>query len=150
MLYAPAIFGESLMDEWMNDFDREFSQMDREFNRNFGKKSPLFGKHAANLMKTDVRENEHEYELNVELPGFHKEDVELTLENGSDKPAMMLRLKAVHSRSGELVLPVFWSDNYTFLMPGESRELTVRVRKEDCPDKPALYVEGFNVKGRKI
>ena len=82
MLYAPAIFGESLMDEWMNDFDREFSQMDREFNRGFGKKSPLFGKHAANLMKTDVRENEHEYELNVELPGFHKEDVELTLENG--------------------------------------------------------------------
>ena len=74
----------------------------------------------------------------------------LTLENGSDKPAMMLRLKAVHSRSGELVLPVFWSDNYIFLMPGESRELTVRVRKEDCPDKPALYMEGFNVKAKKV
>ena len=76
MLYMPGIFGENLMDEWMNDLDREF---DREF---FGKKNPLFGHHAKNLMKTDVRDHDDHYEVDIELPGFHKDEVQLSLENG--------------------------------------------------------------------
>ncbi len=82
MLYAPAIFGENLMDDWFHDFDREMKEMDREMNRSFGVKSPLFGKHAKNLMKTDVRESEDHFEVDVELPGFKKEEVSLSLENG--------------------------------------------------------------------
>ena len=68
----PAIFGEDLMDEWMKDMDQEF----------FGKRNPLYGHHAKDLMKTDVREHEDGYELDIELPGFHKDEVQLSLENG--------------------------------------------------------------------
>ena len=82
MLYVPSIFGESLMDDWMDDFDRSMREMDREFDRGFGKKNPLFGKHAKNLMKTDVREKEDSYEVDIELPGFKKEEIELKLDNG--------------------------------------------------------------------
>ncbi len=72
MMYLPSIFGEDLMDRWMNDLDREF----------FGKRSPLYGHNAKNLMRTDVREKEDGFEIDIDLPGFKKEDVELTLENG--------------------------------------------------------------------
>ncbi len=72
MMYLPSIFGEDLMDRWMDDLDREF----------FGKKNPLYGHNAANLMKTDVRETEEGYEIDVDLPGCRKEDVQLTLEKG--------------------------------------------------------------------
>ncbi len=86
MMYLPAIFGESLMDDWMDDFDKGFMTFDRdfekEFNRGFGKKNPLFGKHAANLMKTDVRENEKSYDVNIDIPGFKKDEINLSLEDG--------------------------------------------------------------------
>ena len=72
MLYMPGIFGEDLMDRWMNDMDRQVALMEK----------PLYGHHAKNLMKTDVREHEDGYEVEVELPGFHKDEVELSLENG--------------------------------------------------------------------
>ena len=61
-----------LFDDWFDDLDKEF----------FGKKNPLYGKHSRNMMKTDVRETEGTYELDVDLPGFKKEDVELTFEQG--------------------------------------------------------------------
>ena len=48
----PSIFGENLLDDlWRNDLDRDWFNMDRE----------LYGKHAKNLMKTDVREAENGY-----------------------------------------------------------------------------------------
>ena len=63
---------------------------------------------------------------------------------------MMLRLKATDPSTGDLVLPVFYSDNYFFLMPGEKKQVTVRVRKEDCASAPRLRIEGFNVKEKNI
>lgn len=51
-MLLPSIFGENLFDEMMNfDFDKEFEKMTR----------PLYGKHAANMMKTDVRQTENSY-----------------------------------------------------------------------------------------
>ena len=44
--------------------------------------NPLYGKHAKNLMKTDVRETDDSYELDVDLPGFKKDEVKVELENG--------------------------------------------------------------------
>ena len=82
MLYLPSIFGESLMDDWMDDFDKELKALDREFDRSFGKNNPLYGKHAKNLMKTDVRESKDGFEVDIELPGFKKEDINLSLEDG--------------------------------------------------------------------
>ena len=73
MMYMPSIFGENLFDDWMHfPFEDDF----------FGKKNPLYGKHAKNLMKTDVRETENSYELDIDLPGFKKDEVKLQLKDG--------------------------------------------------------------------
>ncbi len=69
-----------------------------------------------------------------------------TITNNSDVPALMLRVKAVDSKTDDLILPVWYSDNYISLMAGESRTITIRVRNEDCQGKPIIKVEGFNCK----
>ena len=48
----------------------------------FGRKNPLYGKHAKNMMKTDVRETDGTYEVDIDLPGFKKEDISVSFENG--------------------------------------------------------------------
>ena len=64
-MMLPSIFGENLFDEWMNDS----GLMNPNF---FGKgHSPLYGKHASNIMKTDIRENKDSYDVIVDLPGFN-------------------------------------------------------------------------------
>ena len=72
-MLLPSIFGEDLFDDMMDfPFEDEF----------FGRKNPLYGKRAKNLMKTDVKETENSYELDIDLPGFKKEEVQASLENG--------------------------------------------------------------------
>ena len=78
MMYLPDLFGENLMDDWMDDFDA----WNKAFNRELNRKNPLYGKHAKNIMKTDVSEKDGKYEIAVDLPGFKKDEVSLSLENG--------------------------------------------------------------------
>ena len=59
MMYLPDLFGENLMDDWMDDFDAWNKASNRELNR----KNPLYGKHAKNIMKTDVSEKDGKYEI---------------------------------------------------------------------------------------
>lgn len=66
-MLLPSIFGESLLDDWMDFGDVEHK---------------LYGRHAANVMKTDVHEHDEGYELDIDLPGFKKDDIKLSLENG--------------------------------------------------------------------
>ena len=70
----PSIFGENLFDDdWMNfPFEQDF----------WGKKNPLYGKHAKNMMKTDIREHDEGYEVDIDLPGFKKDEISIELENG--------------------------------------------------------------------
>jgi hypothetical protein len=75
---------------------------------------------------------------------------EVMVRNDGPVPALMLRLKAMDSGTDDLVLPVLYSDNYFFLMPGDSRTVTVKVRKEDCAGKPYIRLSGFNVKEKTI
>ena len=70
---VPSIFGENLFDDFFND---PFAMMVPQG------RDPLYGKHAKNLMKTDVRETEDSYELDVDLPGFKKDEVNLELKEG--------------------------------------------------------------------
>ena len=70
----PSIFGENLFDDFFNN---DFAMFPRWDNRN-----PLYGKHAKNLMKTDVRETENTYELDIDLPGFKKEEINVDLKEG--------------------------------------------------------------------
>ena len=73
-MLMPSIFGENLFDDdWMDfPFERDF----------WGRKNPLYGKNANRVMKTDIREHDTGYELDVDLPGFKKENISAQLEDG--------------------------------------------------------------------
>lgn len=75
-MLRPSIFGESLFDDWMDDFEKDFA---KDF---FPAKNPLYGKHAKNMMKTDVRETDEGYEVDIDLPGFKKDEVNVQLNDG--------------------------------------------------------------------
>ena len=69
----PSIFSENLFDDFFdNTFDKAF----------FGGNNPLYGKHAKNLMKTDVKETDSSYKLAIDLPGFQKDEVNVELKDG--------------------------------------------------------------------
>lgn len=70
----PSIFGENLFDEV---FDDNFGMFPVWNDRN-----PLYGKHSKNLMKTDVRETEDTYEVDIDLPGFKKDEISVDLKDG--------------------------------------------------------------------
>ena len=75
-MMMPRIFGESLFDDFMNDFpffdDRDVKKAEKK----------LYGRRGRNLMKTDIRETDHSYELEMDLPGFKKDEIRVSLENG--------------------------------------------------------------------
>ena len=75
-MLVPSIFGESLFDDWF-DFPQwpEFRDIDRAEKK-------LYGRHPERVMKTDVHEHEDHYEVDIDLPGFKKEEIKLELENG--------------------------------------------------------------------
>ena len=75
-MLMPSIFGEDLFD----DFMRDFPFYDDKQARRAEKK--LFGHRGRNLMKTDIRETDGSYELEMDLPGFTKDEVKVSLENG--------------------------------------------------------------------
>ena len=73
-MLMPSIFRENLFDDWFDfpDF-RDFDKTERR----------LYGRHADRLMKTDVHEHDDHYEVNIDLPGFKKEEISLELDNGN-------------------------------------------------------------------
>ncbi len=73
--YLPSIFGENLMDMF-DEFDRSLFRGIPNADR------LLYGKNAQRMMKTDIQETETDYEIDVDLPGFKKEEIHLELENG--------------------------------------------------------------------
>lgn len=70
----PTVFHEDLFDRFFGD---PFEMMSR------GGHDPLYGKHAIGLMKTDVRETDTTYELDIDLPGFKKDEVQVDLVDGT-------------------------------------------------------------------
>ncbi len=75
-MLMPSIFGEDLFDDFMKDFpfynDKDMKKMEKK----------LYGRRGRNLMKTDIREKDDSYELEMDLPGFTKDEVKASLENG--------------------------------------------------------------------
>ena len=69
-MLMPSIFGENLFnDDWMNF---GFPEVEKA----------LYGKHASHEMKTDVRETDSGYEVDIDLPGFKKDEINIQLDNG--------------------------------------------------------------------
>ena len=72
-MMMPRIFGENLFDDFMNDFTfPAFPNVEKK----------LYGKHARNLMKTDVKDTDTGYEVDVDLAGFKKDEIQIELEKG--------------------------------------------------------------------
>ena len=72
-MLRPSIFGEDLFDGWFAFPD--FRDLDRTERK-------LYGRHADRMMKTDVHEHDDHYEVDIDLPGFKKEEIDLELNNG--------------------------------------------------------------------
>ena len=75
-MLVPSIFGESLFDDFMDDFPF----FDGKDEKKLEKK--LYGRNAYRMMKTDIREREKDYEIIIDLPGFKKEEVKASLDDG--------------------------------------------------------------------
>ena len=75
-MLMPSICGEDMCDDFMRDFpffdDRDEKRAERK----------LYGRRGKNLMKTDVKETDQGYELEMDLPGFAKDEIRVSLENG--------------------------------------------------------------------
>lgn len=69
-MLMPSIFGENLFDDFMDGF--AFPDIDKT----------LYGKHAKNLMKTDVQETDDDYIVDIDLPGFKKDEIKMQLQDG--------------------------------------------------------------------
>ena len=70
-MLLPSVFDENGFEDLMDDFDDMFSS-----------RNPLYGKHGRNMMKMDIRDVGDHYELDIDLPGFKKEEIKAQLENG--------------------------------------------------------------------
>ena len=93
---------------------------------------------AAVKSKTRIKRNGSEWQILTEL------------ENVSKTPALMVRVKAVRSKSGDLILPALFSENYVAMMPGEKQSITVSLRDEDTRgERPQIKIEGFNLAAAK-
>ena len=71
-MLMPSIFGENLFDDFDRWMDTSFHDVDKA----------LYGKNAKNMMKTDVKETDSGYEVDVDLPGFKKDEIQLELNDG--------------------------------------------------------------------
>ncbi len=76
-MLMPSIFGENLFDNFFDEFpfytDKDLKNAEKK----------LYGRKAAHVMKTDIRELNDGYELEIDLPGFKKDEIQVTLEDGN-------------------------------------------------------------------
>ena len=70
-MLMPSIFNDNLFDDFF-----EFPFFDDRAERK------LYGHNAKNIMKTDIKEHKDGYELEIDLPGFHKDEIQAELKDG--------------------------------------------------------------------
>lgn len=71
-MIIPSIFGENLFDDWM----------DFPFNNEFFRGIPSYKKNTKSVMKTDIRDTDTSYELDIDLPGYKKNEISAQLKDG--------------------------------------------------------------------
>jgi hypothetical protein len=69
------------------------------------------------------------------------------LRNTSKAPALLVRVKVVRKKTGDLIVPALYDDNYIALMPGERRTIHIQLENADTRgERPRLVLYGFNLK----
>jgi HSP20 family molecular chaperone IbpA len=148
-MLLPSIFGENLFDDWMDFPKMEFPDIDRK----------LYGKHASNMMKTDVHEHDNAYEMDIDLPGFKKEEIDLSLDNGYlivsaakgiDKESKDNKGKLIRQErySGSMQRSFYIGDNVTedeIKAKFENGVLRLNIPKKEAkkvPEKKLIAIEG--------
>lgn len=141
-MMMPSIFGENLFDDLMDfPFDRDF----------FGRRNPLYGKNEKNLMKTDIKETDASFELDIDLPGFKKEEISAKVENGylTISAAKGLDKEEKDEKTGKYIRRERYTGQCTrsFYIGEEVRQEEVKARFEDgilrlsIPKKDVKQVE---------
>ena len=148
-MLLPSIFGESLLDDLMDMPRFEFPDIDRK----------LYGKNAAHVMKTDVREHDGGYEVDIDLPGFKKDEIKLALENGylsvsaakalnndeKDKKGKVIRQEKYSGsmqRSFYVGEDVTEEDIKAKFEDGVLKLTVPKKEKEAVPEKKLIQIEG--------
>ncbi len=150
-MLMPSIFAENLFDEFFDDFpmSRQFRNIDRQ----------LYGKNAAREMKTDVHEHEDHYEVDIDLPGFKKDEITLSLEKGyltvnaakgldkdeTDKKGRMIRQEryAGSMQRSFYVGEALTEEDITARFENGVLSLNVPKREEKkLPEKKVIMIEG--------
>ena len=145
-MLLPSIFGENLFDDWFDLPD--FRDLDRVEKK-------LYGKHAAHLMKTDVHEQEDHYEVDMDLPGFKKEEIKLELNGGyltvsaKKEHEQENKGKAIRRErySGSMQRSFYVGENLTeedIKAKFEHGVLSLTVPKKEAqvPEKKTIMIEG--------
>ena len=148
-MLLPSIFGENLLDDLMDLPRFEFPDIDRK----------LYGKNAAHVMKTDVREHEDGYEVDIDLPGFKKDEIKLTLENGyltvaagkalnSDEKDKKDKVIRQERYSGSMQRSFYVGENVTEeeikakFEDGVLKLTVPKKEKAEVPEKKLIQIEG--------
>ena len=151
----PSIFGENLFDDWFGF--PTFNERALDEFRNVDRK--LYGRHAAHEMKTDVKEHDDSYEVDVDLPGFAKDDIKVALENGYltvtaakglDKDETTKKGKVIRQEryAGALQRSFYVGDALTetdITARFENGVLSLNVPKREArklPEKKVIMIEG--------
>ena len=149
-MLVPSIFGENLFDDWF-DFP-DFRDLDKTERK-------LYGRHANRVMKTDVHEHDDHYELDIDLPGFKKDEITLNLENGyltvsaakgldkdeKDKKGKLIRQERY---AGSMQRSFFVGENLTeedIKAKFEDGVLKLCIPKKEAPklpEKKTIMIEG--------
>ena len=144
----PSIFGENLFDDWFGF--PELRDLDRAEKK-------LYGRHVGNIMKTDVREHEEGYEIDIDLPGFKKEEINLELQNGYLTVSASKGVDKTEEKKGKLIRQERFAgamQRSFYVGDGLTEEdikaafnngvlsLTVPKKSAKIPEKKTIMIEG--------
>jgi len=97
----------------------------------------------------DLKQTTLKSEINPNAKG----EKVVVISNPGDETAFFIRLKVADQNSGELTLPVFFSDNYFTLLPGERREISIdlsQLSESTKLNSMNLVIEGWNIENKSI
>ena len=144
----PSIFGENLFDDFFRFPEiRDFDRAERK----------LYGGHAGHIMKTDVREHEGGYEIDIDLPGFKKEEINVELKEGYLTVSAAKSLENKDEKKGKVIRQerfagaaqrsFYVGDNLTeedikAAFNNGVLSLTVPKKEARIPEKKTIMIEG--------